>query len=75
MWNSCDSLMKAEDVMQAPGTVVMSDNRSARTELFIRIVQRGAEADNLVAKRPTRSAGVADTVAEAVAEIALEVFE
>ena len=49
VWNTDESMMKAEELMEGAGSAVVTDDPSARAEYVIPSVQNGAEAASLVA--------------------------
>jgi len=49
VWNTDESMMNAEELMEGAGSAVVTDDPSARAEYVIPSVQRGSEAASLVA--------------------------
>jgi len=49
VWNTDESMIKAEELMEGAGTAVVTDNPASRAEFGIPSVQNGAEAASLVA--------------------------
>jgi len=49
VWNTDESMMKAEELLEGAGSAVVTDDPSARAENVIPSVQNGAEAASLVA--------------------------
>jgi len=49
VWNTDESIIKAEELMEGAGAAVVTDNPASRAEYVIPSVQNGAEAASLVA--------------------------
>ena len=49
VWNTDESMIKAEELMEGAGAAVVTDNPASRAEFVIPSVQNGAEAASLVA--------------------------